>query len=190
MGPEDKLQRGELHHFVKQHLPFLGTETKKTASGDNNIQFSILRKGNTRQQNAPKAPAKYVEFTLTKINMDVMEAITLISRGVYKKPKHFGFAGNKDKRGVTCQRVTLQNTTIEQLEKIQRHQYKILQASMNSFMSASLWNKNLELTQMTYVDRPLRLGMLQGNRFSIALRGVHLIIEPHLNKLDQSNPQT
>lgn len=52
---------------------------------------------------------------MLKENMDTQAALTIISRMVHCHMKNFGFAGTKDKRGVTTQFVTLWKTPAAKL---------------------------------------------------------------------------
>lgn len=50
---------------------------------------------------------KLVKFVMLKENMDTQAALGVIARMLHCQPRSFGFAGTKDKRGVTTQWVTL-----------------------------------------------------------------------------------
>jgi len=82
-----------------------------------------------------------------------------VSKFVNRKPSNFGIAGNKDKRGVTSQRVTLFHATEEELENVQRKRG---------------WNQSITLGDYKYVDRELKMGDLIGNRFSLSLRFINV----------------
>ena len=65
-----------------------------------------------------------------------------------------GFAGNKDKRGITTQRISIFHGSIEQIMKNEGLKKLSSQVKINDF---SLRSKDLSL------------GELYGNRFSIAI---------------------
>ena len=94
----------------------------------------------------------YLEFTLCKENKDTGDAIGILSRILHLKPKAFGFAGTKDKRGVTSQRVTLYKVRASRLANLTLHGMKV--------------------GNFKYVDRHLGLGDLKGNVFTLTLRGI------------------
>ena len=70
------------------------------------------------------------------------------------QPRAFGFAGTKDKRGVTTQHVTVFRQRVESLLSLSPRLYGI---KIGNFME---------------VDAPLGLGQLKGNEFLITLREV------------------
>ena len=95
---------------------------------------------------------QYLEFTLCKENKETQDAMGVISRILRTKPRDFGFAGTKDRRGVTSQRMTLHKVRASRLAKL-----KLFQMKVGNFK---------------YVDRELGLGDLKGNLFTLTLRGV------------------
>lgn len=50
---------------------------------------------------------------MQKTNFETMQAIHYISKRVRKMPKYFGICGNKDKRGITTQRITISRGNAE-----------------------------------------------------------------------------
>jgi tRNA pseudouridine13 synthase len=94
----------------------------------------------------------YTYFTLQKNNWDTMRAVKAISKACNVSHKRFKFAGTKDRRAITVQRVSAWKVSIEQLQKI-----KI---------------KDLELRDFCHGEEPINLGTLKGNRFTILIRGV------------------
>eukprot|EP00878_Enallax_costatus_P026706 GHUV01028686.1.p1 GENE.GHUV01028686.1~~GHUV01028686.1.p1 ORF type:complete len:283 (+),score=102.67 GHUV01028686.1:335-1183(+) len=58
---------------------------------------------------------KHLKFVMLKENMDTQAALTIISRMIHCHMKSFGFAGTKDKRGITTQFVTLWKTPAAKL---------------------------------------------------------------------------
>ena len=94
----------------------------------------------------------YLHFTIYKENKDTMETISRLSRELKVNPRHFQFAGTKDRRGVTVQRASAQRLLADRLAK----------------QNANLWNA--ELGDFEYCPRGLDLGDLNGNEFVITLR--------------------
>lgn len=95
---------------------------------------------------------EFLHMTLYKENKDVNEVITFIARMINTKPKDFGWAGTKDRRAVTCQRVSVRRQTAERMRKI----------------NATL--RNSQISNFKYEKQGLELGELEGNLFVIALR--------------------
>jgi tRNA pseudouridine13 synthase len=88
---------------------------------------------------------------LEKINTDTNTAIALISRGIGVSGKRIGYAGLKDKRGITCQRMSIFEPIIEKVARFGVKGLKIKSAK---------WGERLEL------------GDLKGNEFVIVLRNI------------------
>ena len=60
-----------------------------------------------------KSQPEYVQVVVRKENTESMQAIHYIAKRLKKMPKYFSFAGNKDKRGITTQKVTIQRCNAE-----------------------------------------------------------------------------
>lgn len=94
----------------------------------------------------------YLHFSLFKENKDTMEAISWLCKELKIKPSAFQFAGTKDKRAVTVQRVSVYHVFIDRLV-----------AAGRSLRGAKIGN-------FEYRPHPLRLGELKGNQFVMTLR--------------------
>lgn len=103
-------------------------------------------------QRWPSDQPHYLEFVLCKENKDTGDAIGVLSRILHVKPRQFGFAGTKDRRGVTSQLVTVHKVRAKRLAKLTLH--------------------GMKLGNFRYVDRSLGLGDLKGNLFTLTLRGL------------------
>eukprot|EP00249_Psilotum_nudum_P012522 c23830_g1_i2 orf=290-1879(+) len=97
---------------------------------------------------------KYLQFHLYKENKDTQDALMVIGKMLGVQPKWFGFAGTKDKRAVTTQRVTVFKQASSRLAALNIRLY------------------GMKVGDFCYVDKGLALGQLSGNRFTITLRGV------------------
>lgn len=93
----------------------------------------------------------YVRFVLAKENMDTQSALGVLGRLLHVKPSAFGFAGTKDKRGVTCQYVTAYRVSARRLCGLRLY--------------------GMALGDYSYCQEELVLGRLAGNRFRLLLRG-------------------
>ena len=82
-----------------------------------------------------------------------MDAIMNISKSIRVKDKRFSYAGIKDKRGVTAQRVTVSHLSAERMS--------LVNASKGPL-------KNIAVGDYCYVKHPLLPGQLEGNRFSVS----------------------
>jgi len=97
---------------------------------------------------------EFLHFTLQKTNMDVQNAIKLLALNQKCGKSRIGFAGLKDKRGITSQRISIYMPNIELLQKLHHPLIKIFDFSWE--------NKRIEL------------GDLKGNFFKIIIRDVGL----------------
>jgi tRNA pseudouridine13 synthase len=92
--------------------------------------------------------------TMQKYNWDTMRALKEISRELHVSNKRIGFAGTKDKRALTTQRISIWDKKIEDLEQVRI--------------------KDIALTDYEYSDDTIGLGCLYGNRFTLVLRNLDL----------------
>jgi tRNA pseudouridine13 synthase len=96
---------------------------------------------------------EYVHFILEKYNWDTIRAITQLSRSLRVSLKRFGYAGTKDKRALTRQRVSAWRISEEELAK--------------------LAIPGLKLYNFTRCRERINLGDLLGNEFTITIRRLH-----------------
>ena len=94
----------------------------------------------------------YLHFTLYKENKDTMECIAWLAKELKMKPNNFQFAGTKDRRAVTVQRVSVYRVFADRL------------------VSAGWTLRNAKLGDFEYRPTPLQLGELSGNEFIVTLR--------------------
>ncbi|KAL8827095.1 MAG: hypothetical protein Q9191_003394 [Dirinaria sp. TL-2023a] len=95
---------------------------------------------------------EYLHFTLCKENKDTMEAVVWLAKQLKMQPRSFQFAGTKDRRGVTVQRVSAHRVMADRMMIAGR---TLRQAKVGNFQ---------------YQPHELRLGDLMGNEFVITLR--------------------
>ncbi|EME85831.1 uncharacterized protein MYCFIDRAFT_214017 [Pseudocercospora fijiensis CIRAD86] len=105
------------------------------------------------KQNWSDLGGEYLHFTLYKENKDTMEVLYFLASQLKMHMKHFGFAGTKDRRGVTVQRVSIHRVRRERLEQLNKH--------ARGFRVGGPWE---------YRTEGLDLGMAKGNEFMITLR--------------------
>lgn len=175
---DDKEQRTKLHQLIRR--AFQG-KLETITSPEQTFKVAIAKnrngannRGGGQQQSNPQdsmhhvdengvvnyglGPFKpYLHFTLYKTNRDTMDVIHNISKLIRTPNKSISFAGTKDRRGVTCQRVSI-------------HRGKVLRVNALNNMRKS----NFKLGAFAYEDEPLKLGDLKGNEFTITLRDVKL----------------
>jgi tRNA pseudouridine13 synthase len=98
-----------------------------------------------------KEEKEHLILELEKINTDTNKALALISRGIGVSKNRIGYAGLKDKRAITSQRISIFKPNIKLVERF--------------------GVKGLELRNPKWGER-LELGDLIGNDFLITLRNI------------------
>jgi tRNA pseudouridine13 synthase len=101
----------------------------------------------------PDQPGKFTVFYLVKRNLDSIQAIRRLSRSMGVSYKRFSYAGIKDRRAVTSQRVSFRGSPQD------------------------LIGREISGVQILHPHRakqPIVPGALQGNRFTITIREVNL----------------
>ena len=176
---DDKETRTKAHQLVRRI--FNSTLETRTAD-DNSIVISAAPKsgggGSSWQSNPDRRRrgkqtwselgGEYLHFTLYKENKDTMEVIVYLSSKLKLSPKHFQFAGTKDRRGVAVQRVSAYRVEKEKL------------------ISVGKTLRNAQIGDFEYQPTGLELGQLDGNKFAIALRDCHF----HTKTEVADNPAT
>jgi tRNA pseudouridine13 synthase len=100
----------------------------------------------------PEKNGEHLLLDLEKINTDTNFAIARITRGLGVSKSRIGYAGLKDKRGVTCQRISIFDPTIEKIERFGM--------------------KGIKLRKPAWSDKRIELGDLFGNNFVITIRNL------------------
>ncbi len=95
---------------------------------------------------------EYLHFIMEKYNWDTIRAILELSRRLGISSRRFGYAGTKDKRACTVQRVSVRGVSEEQLRKLSI--------------------PGIRLHSFTRCRRGVSLGELLGNEFEIVIREV------------------
>ena len=113
-----------------------------------------------------KGKGKYLIYKLKKKNRNTEDCIQFICRSLKIQRKFLGFAGTKDKHAITEQYISVFNVQnlknrIETIKDIE----------------------NFELDFIGYLDTPLSLGDLTGNKFEITIRNLD---EIKINQINQT----
>jgi tRNA pseudouridine13 synthase len=100
------------------------------------------------------SPSKYVQFTAQKMGLSTLDLATILAAAV-KVPRHLvGYAGLKDKRAVTVQAMSLPVQAFKSLQKARL--------------------SRIAIREPQYVRRPVQIGDLWGNRFTVMLKGAEV----------------
>ncbi|XP_076806346.1 pseudouridylate synthase PUS7L-like isoform X2 [Clavelina lepadiformis] len=142
-GNFDKDTRRKIHHEIDQHFgKFLMAKTKSNGAIIEVKRRPKKQGGNTCQT--------YCQYTFYKHNTESLDAVHQLAKHFDLRPHQFGFAGIKDKRAETWQKMTVQGIRKERLEAL----------------SLTLPD-HLKISGIIVTSRPLRTGQLSGNRFII-----------------------
>lgn len=123
-----------------------------TSGNNGNNGNSVL----VKRSNWPKNVGDYLKFTLLKENVDTISACNMISRNLNLRNNRISFAGTKDKRGITVQNCTVYRKRASDFKRINM-------SNLSPFIRVG----NFE-----YVNEGMTLGQLNGNQFTIVLRGI------------------
>ncbi len=114
----------------------------------------------------------YTHFTLEKTNWDTMRAVKAIARACGVSHKRLKFAGTKDRRSVSAQRVSIWKVPKERLEGVHI--------------------RDIILRDFSVSDGPVNLGMLKGNRFTVIIHDVaknaDKLVKKTIRQLDGKMP--
>jgi len=100
----------------------------------------------------------YAYFWLEKTGLNTSEAIKLVARALHISYKRIGYAGNKDKRAITKQVCSVRDVKKENLENLKL--------------------KNVVIIYLGQNNKPISLGDLKGNRFTITIKNITKKIKP------------
>lgn len=165
---DDKNVRSKIHQLLREAF---ANELESVTTEDNTLK--IARSGrNTRVnrqqlierskdangvENWGYGPTKeFLHFTLYKENKDTMDAVNLLTKFLRVPSRVVRFAGTKDRRGVTCQRLSISRIGVDRLN------------ALNKTL------KGMVLGGFKFEDKSLNLGDLKGNEFVLVIRDVKL----------------
>ncbi|XP_056137761.1 pseudouridylate synthase 7 homolog [Lampris incognitus] len=154
---DTKEKRTLIHKAIKTQFPGLETKTEEREGRKFIVAYHNAGKkalAAPRKHSWPKGRSSYCHFVMYKENKDTMEAINLLSKFLKLRPNVFSYMGTKDKRAITIQEVAVLKITAERL------------AHLNKCLI------NFKLGNFCYKNHPLKLGELQGNRFTVVLRNI------------------
>ncbi|KAK4156044.1 pseudouridine synthase [Chaetomidium leptoderma] len=98
------------------------------------------------------AGGDYLHLTLYKENKDTMDAVNTIARLIKIKASNFGFAGTKDRRAGTVQRIS------------------VYRQKPSNLLWLNTRIPNVKVGDFAYSKEPLQLGQHGGNEFVITLK--------------------
>lgn len=110
---------------------------------------------------------EYLHFSLYKENKDTMEVVGFLGSKLNSGAKVFAFAGTKDRRACTVQRLCVKRQTAERIAGFNR---SLFNAAVGDF---------------EYRNNDLKLGDLMGNEFTISLRDCRFQNEEGMNAVQR-----
>jgi len=108
-------------------------------------------------------PGDYTHFTLEKRNWDTMRAAKEVAKRLGSSHTRIKYAGTKDRRSISTQRMSVWKTPAEKLAKVNI--------------------KDITLRDFSSSPEPVNLGNLNGNRFTINIAGVSKDAEAQVKKI-------
>lgn len=105
----------------------------------------------------------YLIVELTKRNWDTHRLMRELSRILRVSQDRFGWAGTKDKRALTKQKISIWDMSAEELARVRL--------------------KDVELTPVGRSNKKISLGDLWGNRFKITIRDIALPVDETLERV-------
>ncbi|KAF2999455.1 hypothetical protein E8E13_008004 [Curvularia kusanoi] len=110
---------------------------------------------------------EYLHFSLYKENKDTMEVVGYLGSKLNSGAKAFAFAGTKDRRACTVQRLCIKRQTAERIAGFNK---SLFNAAVGDF---------------EYRRNDLKLGDLMGNEFTITLRDCQFQNEEGMNSIQR-----
>lgn len=151
----DKDKRSALHKCIKAKF---GNSVNANTIERDDKKFIQVKRQKTKDNRRPSGKwlysHEYVHFVLYKENVDTISAVSALANKLKMQPSLFAYAGTKDKRGKTAQWISVKKVEPTKI----RHAAKTLQG--------------IRVGNFQFQAEPLRLGLLNGNRFRIALRAI------------------
>ncbi|KAF7678019.1 Pseudouridylate synthase 7 like protein [Astathelohania contejeani] len=138
---DDKSERAVIHEIMRNH-PLIKTKTV----------------GNTIQIFFGEDRSIFYHCTLKKINRDTVEACNIICRLLKIPYQNIKFCGNKDKRAITYQIISIEGTTYTDLQNLKK---KLLLEDG----PCGVWIYNIR-----NASGHVKLGDLLGNKFKIKIK--------------------
>ena len=131
-----------------------GRDTKRRRADNADTTPTPRRWSDRAAECAGGRERPYCHFSLRKKNWDSASALAALARTAGLTPSSFAVAGTKDKRAVTCQRVSAWGVDAARMAR------------------AAARLQDVDVSDFAFERTPLRLGDAAGNRFTLVLRRV------------------
>ena len=181
-APVDKVERTSLHKSIGNFNDSLSTETTKDATNFNDSVVKVTIKSNNFFGTRDKRPGKnnqYLHFTLLKWNITTSDAVLRLCKTMNMKHRNLSYAGMKDKRGITAQRMCCRFLDPKRLLGINKPFFAANEVSADSVV----YKSSYIMGDFEFSKDTLKLGDLSGNKFSIVLRECEETTQENLDKV-------
>ncbi|XP_074597668.1 pseudouridine synthase 7 [Brevipalpus obovatus] len=157
-GTLSKEERKSVHAYVRENFKNLESNYEDR---DGRKVILVARKGHSSRKNFQPWPshlADNVHFTLFHVFQGTFEAIDRVAKFCGRPTKCFSYAGTKDKRSISSQRVSVYRQNVDNLIKL------------NNFLGNH--RNPILVGNITFEKEALSLGCADGNRFDIVIRNI------------------
>jgi len=142
--------------FKRRYADFIVEEIRPSGRV---CEVERFASGDFVESNALKVPEnkedkEQLHLDLEKINKDLNFCIRKLARWLQCGKNRIGYAGMKDKRGVTCQRISVFKPDAERF--------------------AAFKSNGMELRNPKWEEERIEIGSLKGNQFTIVIRDIAL----------------
>lgn len=162
----DKDKRTCLHRYLKQ---FSRLKSSTSNEGDQKmIRIEPGSSSNSVQNRWPESRPLYLHFTLYQENGGTFECVQKLARLLRVNAASFAYAGTKDKRSVSSQRMSVYKVSAQRLRSLNRTLIE--------------QRPTMAVGNFAYESQPLRLGQTRGNRFELVLRSLRFERESDLHE--------
>ncbi|CAI5740293.1 unnamed protein product [Hyaloperonospora brassicae] len=152
-----KEARTTLHRLIAKSSSCLRTKTETRNHTQRLVAYFLPKKTSNRKR-IRSQPQAYLRFVLQKTNLEHFSAFDTLARRFHHPLSAFSYAGTKDKAAITFQHVVVSGIDPDQL--------------LNVNASEDNATAGIRVGNLKYVESPIALGGSNGNRFSIAVRGL------------------
>jgi tRNA pseudouridine13 synthase len=151
-----KENRKALHIYIRDHY----SSMLSSFSIDDGVEVSYVKnpKTNDRRIQWPEGIGKFLHFTLKKTDHENSHALNCIARSIGATSKLFQFAGSKDRRAITYQRISA---------------FKVYDSKLKAAHDR-LTKQGIELSEFSYEVAPIKMGSHTSNVFHIILRNAEI----------------
>jgi tRNA pseudouridine13 synthase len=134
---------------------------EEIASDRTVISLGAWQEGPAKEPDVAGKKARYVVFTVQKMGVSTMDVSNILASTLKLSRNQVSYAGLKDKRAVTVQQMSIPSSAVSSLSGVQF--------------------SRIDLRDFSYSRRPLQIGDLWGNRFTILMRNLEVDAESALN---------